>query len=255
MKKCIFLICMLLSFIPFPTYAAGWTDLNGLLDETLQFVKQKEYEKAQKLLEYFAEQFKDYNKEDKLASPEDIRAISVAFDKAFTAIQNEDMSENEKWEDILALRLVIDAEQAKLQPLWMDREQAVMKPFDRMETAMKQENDEEFQYELNLFLNELSIIYPSLTIDLPHEELHRLNAHVSYLEEFRNLISQSPQAQGQVEVMKEDLQRIFSNPTDKYQPSLMWVMNTTATIILITLTYVGWRKYKGDREKKRIPSK
>jgi sporulation protein YpjB len=256
MKKLVFLIFLMFAFIPLPIHASHWKDLNGLLDETLQLVKQKEYKKAEQLLEYFASQFTGYNKQEKLTSPEDIRVISVAYDKAFASIQSKDVSQNEKWEDMLALRLVVDAEQSKFQPLWLDMEQSVMKPFNRMEQAMKKENDETFQYQLNLFLNQLSIIYPSLSVDLPDEDLQRLNAHLAYLDEFRNLIAKSPNAQMQVEVMKEDLERIFLNAKeDSADPSLVWVIITTGSAILITLTYVGWRKYKGEKEKKRVKSK
>ena len=37
-------------------------------------------------------------------------------------------------------------------------------------------------------LNEFNIIYPSLMIALPENEVQRVNVHLSYLDEFRNVM-------------------------------------------------------------------
>ena len=41
---------------------------------------------------------------------------------------------------------------------------------------------------VNTFLHEFNIIYPSLMIALPENEVQRVNAHLSYLDEFRNVM-------------------------------------------------------------------
>ncbi|MEN2454698.1 sporulation protein YpjB, partial [Bacillus sp. JR_15] len=38
---------------------------------------------------------------------------------------------------------------------------------------------------------------------------------------------------------------------DEADPSLLWVILTTGSIILLTLTYVGFRKYRAEKEKKQ----
>jgi len=49
-----------------------------------------------------------------------------------------------------------------------------------------------------------------------------------------------------------DLKNLFENmDEDEADPSLWWVIISTGSIIILTLSYVGWRKYKGDREKPR----
>jgi sporulation protein YpjB len=35
---------------------------------------------------------------------------------------------------------------------------------------------------------------------------------------------------------------------DQADPSLWWVIISTGSIIIMTLSYVGWRKYKGDKD-------
>ena len=35
---------------------------------------------------------------------------------------------------------------------------------------------------------------------------------------------------------------------DEADPSLWWVIISTGSIIILTLSYVGWRKYQGEKE-------
>ncbi|MFX3622804.1 MAG: sporulation protein YpjB [Ectobacillus sp.] len=255
MKKVIVVIIWaLLSLMPLQIYAAPAQrdSLNQLLDESLQLVKQEEYEKAKKILTYFSE---DYVAKGVL--PEHTRVVSLAYNKAVQAM-GDGTSQREKEADMLALRLAVDAESSKYQPLWLSRQGAVMTAFYKMEQAIKQEEGTKFQHALNEFLYEFDIIYPSLAIDLSKEELRRINAHLSYLEEYRTTMAKHANGQMQMKVIRKDMEDVFRYPNkDEADPSLIWVMITTGGIIVFTLSYVGWRKYRGEQEKhkKRMQSK
>jgi sporulation protein YpjB len=50
--------------------------------------------------------------------------------------------------------------------------------------------------------------------------------------------------------MEEELQNLFDRiKDDEADPSLLWVMISTGSIILLSLSYTGWRKFKGEKEK------
>lgn len=52
--------------------------------------------------------------------------------------------------------------------------------------------------------------------------------------------------------LEEDLSSVFAHvDQDEADPSLLWVILTTGSIILLTLTYVGFRKYRAEKEKKQ----
>lgn len=42
---------------------------------------------------------------------------------------------------------------------------------------------------------------------------------------------------------------------DEADPSLWWVIISTGSIIIMTLSYVGWRKYQGDKELRKNRSR
>ena len=233
-------------FILFPVriYATTWSEMTELLDDSLQLVKQEEYDKATQLLTYFSKQF--------LKKKKNIRVISLAYDKALKSLEGQGINKQIKIDDVLALRLVLDAEVSKYQPLWMEREENVMSTFGKIENAMQKEEHDHFQEALNVFLHEFDIIYPSLMVDLSEEELQRVNSHLSYLDEFRYMMIQNKSGQTQVKIIKDDLKNIFRTAKkDEVDSSLIWFMTVTGGIIIFTLTYVGWRKYKGEKEKQK----
>ena len=154
-------------------------------------------------------------------------------------------------DNVLALQLAVDAQVSKYQPLWMERERKVMDAFSQMEKAMEKEDVGQFQQTLNTFLNEFNIIYPSLMIALPENEVQRVNAHLSYLDEFRNVMLKTKGGQMQLGIIKGDLQKIFHTVKRMKLHLSHLVYDNYWGLILFTLTYVGWRKYKGEREKKK----
>ncbi|ENQ3077778.1 TPA: sporulation protein YpjB [Bacillus pseudomycoides] len=245
------IIAFMFILFPIRIYADTWNELTGLLDDSLQFVKQEEYDKATQLLTHFSQQFLNADPKKKIV-PEHIRVISLAYDKAMQSLEGQGIQKQIKIDDVLALRLVLDAEVSKYQPLWMEREENVMSAFGEIENAMQKEEHDRFQQALNVFLHEFDIIYPSLMIDLPEEELHRVNSHLSYLDEFRYMMIKNKSGQTQVKIIKDDLKKIFRTAKkDEVDSSLIWFMTVTGGIIIFTLTYVGWRKYKGEKEKQK----
>lgn len=132
------LIAFLIIMFPLRIYAEEWSELTGLLDDSLQLVKRNEDEKAVQVLQYFSEQFLVKGNEKKQeVTPDQIRVISLAYDKAKQSLSEEDLGKQVKIDNVIALQLAVDAQVSKYQPLWMEREGKVMDAFSQMEKAMK----------------------------------------------------------------------------------------------------------------------
>ncbi|MCP8968770.1 sporulation protein YpjB [Ectobacillus ponti] len=251
MKRLILLLIIFLLFMPPRAHAKDWSELDELVDQTIQLVKNKEWNKADEIMRYFPTAFAGSSAG---TAPEHVRVISMAYDKAAAAVRNTEASQKVKEDELLSLRLVLDAATSKYQPLWQSRRQQVMEAFAKMEQAAKDGKDDMFQLDLNVFLYEMEIVYPSLVVDLRKEDLQQVNAHLSYLDEYRGTMMKSKDSGRQLRIIRDDLDKMFQNAgKDEAEPSLVWIMITTGGIIIFTLTYVGWRKYKGEQERKKRP--
>ena len=202
------LIAFLIIMFPLRIYAEEWNELTGLLDDSLQLVKRNEDEKRYKYYNISRSSFNKGNEKKQEVTPDQVRVISLAYDKAQQSLSEEGLGKQAKIDNVLALQLAVDAQVSKYQPLWMERERKVMDAFSQMEKAMEKEDAGQFQQTLNTFLNEFNIIYPSLMIALPENEVQRVNVHLSYLDEFRNVMLKRKD-QMQLGIIKGDLQKIF----------------------------------------------
>ena len=205
------LIVFLIIMFPVRIYAEEWSELTGLLDDSLQLVKKMKMKRQYKYCTISQSNFYQRRMKRSKSNAGQIRVVSLAYDKAKQSLAETDSDKQVKMDNMLALQLAVDAQVSKYQPLWMERERKIMSAFSQVEKAMEKEDDGQLQQTLNTFLNEFNIIYPSLMIALPENEVQRVNAHLSYLDEFRNVMLKTKGGQMQVGIIKGDLQKNISH--------------------------------------------
>ncbi|MDF2902581.1 MAG: sporulation protein YpjB [Bacillus sp. (in: firmicutes)] len=261
MKVKWFILFWALLILPTMSVSAAPTStiikLDHISDEALQMVKLRRYDDAEKLLEYFSDQFLSKMGKERMFSMDELRIITVAHSDALDATKNAGIPYNEKMNRVTKFRLVVDAISSGHQPLWTEMEEPIMASFQNVKQAVNSGNNVNFQSNFNSFLSLYNMIYPSLKIDIPAEQIQSLDAKVNYIDQSRpTLLSKSANHQ-ELEALGNDLQTIFDEMTaDEADPSLWWVIISTGSIIILTLSYVGWRKYRGDQElEKNRPKK
>ncbi|WP_147533773.1 sporulation protein YpjB [Bacillus marasmi] len=226
--------------------------LDNISDEALEMVKLHRYEDAEKLLQYFSHQYLANIEKEALFSKDDLRIITVAFQDALEATRNNDIPHAEKMNRVTTFRLVIDAISSGQQPLWTEMEEPIMSVFKNAKEAAHSGDNENFHESFNSFLTLYNMIYPSLKIDIPKQQIQSLDAKVSYIDHYRPKVLSHSDNQQELDEVGSDLQSIFDNrQEDEADPSLWWVIISTGSIIILTLSYVGWRKYQGDREQEK----
>jgi sporulation protein YpjB len=226
--------------------------IDNISDEALQMVKLQRYDDAKKLLEYFSEQFLADKENETVLPVNDLRIISVAHREALEAMTSPEIPHNEKMNRVTKFRLVIDAVSSGHQPLWTEMEDPIMSVFQNVRKAATNGDNENFHSQLNSFLSLYSMIHPSMVIDIPEEQIQSLDEKVSFVDHYRPKVLKEAENQQELEALGTELQNIFDEMTeDEADPSLWWVMISTGSIIILTLSYVGWRKYKGSKEQEQ----
>lgn len=125
-----------------------------------------------------------------------------------------------------------------------------MTVFSDVRKAAYDGNNDRFHTSLNTFLSLYNMIHPSMKIDITPERIQKIDAKVNFIDHYRPHVLSEPSSQAELELLEADLQTLFDEMAeDEADPSLWWVMISTGSIIVLTLSYVGWRKYIGDREK------
>ncbi len=260
MFKKILLIIVVWFMIPsnsiFGQTSSSLDQLDALSDKALEMTKLERYEDSEKMLTYFSNLFLQVTAEESIFNMDELRIITVAHSEALEAIQDGTMPNNEKVKLVTKFRLVIDAVKSTHQPLWTNMESSMMETFTQTKEASLQQNPEKFQQELSILLAQYDMIYPSLKVDLSSETIQQLDTRVHFINQSRTSLITNQQAQQELDALQYDLKSIFENmEEDEADPSLWWVIISTGSIIILTLSYVGWKKYKGSQEEVKARKK
>ncbi|MCA1030497.1 sporulation protein YpjB [Bacillus timonensis] len=248
-------LCLILFLaLPLTSFAQetdGWKKLDIISDQALQMTKQERYEDAKALLQYFSDEFIKVNAQYPLYKMDELRVITVTHNEAMEAVSSSSLKSVDRIQKVTQFRLVIDAIRSEHQPLWTEMENSIMTAFNQMKETIEKGDNDGYQHYLTMFMEKYSTIHPSLLVDISSTTVQKLDSHINFLDNYRDVSLKQKTRMQQLQQMELDLKEVFDKMTeDDADPSLIWVMISTGSIIILTLTYVGWRKYKGDKQKK-----
>jgi sporulation protein YpjB len=254
--KCISIFLALFLIIPLYVSAepssSPLTELDQISDDALQMVKLNRFDDAKKLLEYFSKQFVTITSGGQLFSMDELRIVTISHNEALEAVTSPSIEQTEKINRMTKFRLVIDAVSSTHQPLWTEMEEPIMSAFQHVQEAASAGDNIGFHENFNSFLSLYEMVYPSIKIDVPAKRVQALDARINFIDEYRPQVLSQATSQKELQALESDLISIFDEMTeDEADPSLWWVMISTGSIIIMTLSYVGWKKYKGDKEIKK----
>ncbi|WP_053366946.1 sporulation protein YpjB [Bacillus sp. FJAT-27245] len=253
MKLKYFLFILLAGLFPVQVLADGRPaaieQLDILSDEAFQMVKNQRYEDAKKLLDYFSEQLHSMGPGRIPFSADEARIVSLSRDEALEAVASPTLEYMEKMNKVTRFRLVMDALATSSDPLWAELEDQVMGSFSGAKQAALDGNPGAFHASLNSFLFLYELIYPSMKIDIKANSMQKLDAKIDFLSAFSPSKPASESEVAEFDALEASLKNIFDGiEEDEADPSLWWVIISTGGIIILTLSYVGWRKYRADSE-------
>jgi sporulation protein YpjB len=244
---------------PMTVYANEQTPIEKLdmiSDEALQMMKFHRYEDAKKLLDYFSEQFTNIYNSDHSFTMDELRIVTVSHDEAMEAAVNSSMEYDERVTRMTKFRLVVDAISTSHQPLWIEMKERILTAFQQAKEAAHSGDSAHFHTNFNTFLSLYNVIYPSMKIDVSAENIQRLDARINYIDEYRAQVVNNMKSQQELEGLETDLKDLFENmDEDEADPSLWWVIISTGSIIILTLSYVGWRKFQAEKELRKNRSR
>ncbi|XJZ26032.1 sporulation protein YpjB [Bacillota bacterium Lsc_1132] len=230
--------------------------LDTISDEALQMVKSQRYDDAKKLLDYFTDQFPKLANRERPLTLDQLRIVNVSRNEAVDATVNPNMKYEEKINKLTKFRLVIDALASNKRPLWTGMKDQIMTAFHQVRAAADHNDAAQFNSHFNSFLSLYNMVYPSMKIDVPAETIQQLDTRINFVDDYRMQIIGNDKKSQELAGIETDLKRIFDHvDEDQTDPSLWWVIISTGSIIIMTLSYVGFRKYQGDKETKKNRSR
>ncbi|MGN8233588.1 sporulation protein YpjB [Priestia flexa] len=253
MNKKISVIAMLIFLLLTTSVNAAtqqsWDKLNELADETLDLAQQEKYDEARDLMKQFSHEVSSVNIHDLDLSTKEYQVLVVTAQNVERALDDEN---SDPVNTALQFRLLVDALSSEYQPLWTEMEKEVITTFQDMKMSISKGEDGQYQEELQSLLQAYELISPSVQVDVDDKDIERVEQHIEDLKQDDAMVMSSQE----LVAAEEDFQSLFELlKEDKVDPSLIWVMITTGSIIVFTLSYVGFRKYRAERVRKAEPKR
>lgn len=233
---------------------ASINKLDEISDEALQMVKLHRYDEAQRILNYFSNQFVVATGGNQILTSDELRAVTASHNEAVQAAASINMNHEDRLQSVTKFRLVMDTVSTSNQPLWAEMKNPIMSVLGEVKGAAEMGDIDAFHQNFNSFLALYDIIYPSIKLDIDSERIQQLDTRIKYVDQYRTQVLEEEDSMQELETLAADMEEIFEEITeDEADPSLWWVIISTGSIIILTLSYVGWRKYKGGKKKENNP--
>ncbi|WLD91809.1 sporulation protein YpjB [Alkalihalobacillus sp. AL-G] len=261
--RAVMILLIIVLFVQFPSMAWAdqaesnpWKKLSDLSYKALQLTKAEKYKEAKDMLTYFEDEYLGLQGDEQKLTMHNLRVFSTSFDESLKLLTSASASHEERVDAITEFHLLVDAVYSQHQPLWKTTRNQIMVPLEHMRKAAVNHEIQSFYVYFNQFLSQYEKIHPALSVDLPQDVLGKLDSYITYLDENRSLIVTTDHQLQQISAIKSGLEDAFnSTERDESDPSIVWLIITIGGVIISTLIYVGWRKYKGEKREVRTISK
>jgi sporulation protein YpjB len=222
----------------------NWKNIDVASEEALSLAENGKNEKMLLVLDDIEKQTKSSNDIDNNTK----RLFSILINDVKTNSNSTSKNPN-LYTSVLKVRLLSDALYSNYDPLWLQYETHLQESVSELISLYEANDYVNYEIMLNDFLNKYENIYASLLVDVEQNDLVRVDAKVNYLDFYRKSKDTNTMYETQLYSLQNDLDILFNNAKkDDSDPSFLWILFTTGGIIISTLTYVGWRKYRGEKE-------
>ncbi|WAA13749.1 sporulation protein YpjB [Fervidibacillus halotolerans] len=224
--------------------------IDQMADEALYFAKLKRYEETKMIVNKMGELIDTFEYDELPLTVDEQRILRVAFFQAKKLLESDQVDEDDLIRVLTKFRLTTDALATEHDPLWFDMESVIMETLQDAKKSV--DNKRQFQGAFQAFLKIYDTVYPGIILDVPIEKVKIADAQIQYLEQNADSLLVNGELSIELEKLQSMVQALFHNyHKDEADPSLWWVIISTGGMIILTLTYAGWKKYKGEKMKRK----
>lgn len=260
----IVLSLILLTMMPFPfaSWTAGskeeskresWQKLNGLAEQALDLAQRNQWEASKKRLGQLTSHFLALKTGDYVERLEQVQVLTQTIVQAEEALNRVTPDPEEIIQRLLRLRLVLDAVSHHRQPLWLNYYPNIIKTMDELIEALQEDKRDLFYQRINQLASQYEFIRPAIVVSHDAETVAKMDSKIKFLMDKRSeLWHDEKRRLAFLEGLEKDWKYIFYQNHQEQSISFIYLMIGMGTLICSVLTYVAWRKYRGEKETKKV---
>lgn len=232
---------------------AKWQKLNQLAEAALLFAKKQEFAASKKSINDLAAHFIRIEIGEYVDRIEQAQILLDSIVQAKNTLNPIEPNQEQVERKIWRLRLALDAVSHKKQPLWINYYPTLAKTINEVMYSLEHNKRDRFYHLLNQLSAQFEMVRPAMIVSHPPGVVEKLDSQLSYLQTNKGELWQNKdQAMQMMKAIERQLKTAFFQKVDNSLQSLLFIILGIGTLICSVLSYVAWRKYKGERERKTV---
>ncbi len=254
MKVHLILVTALIAFLLIPNNGQAktdpWAHVTARASQVTDAVESGDHQAALTFLKAFQKEWNGIQKNpDVHINDLQIYALNASLDNLQKDLQTDADAVKLKRAST-EFRLAEDALSSEGTPIWLSMGSQLVTALNVVQKDVANKNDLKFQVDLNHFLDLYQMVYPAMTIDTAPNVVKGMEEHVLNLSNGRmTYIQDHSKSMTDLTALRSDLKDVFQQPTQDVNAlpsgSIKDLVMTLFGLILLTLFYVSWRKYRG----------
>lgn len=248
---------LILSMVISPVYivaendeSSKWRELNRTSDKVLQYVREGHYEDAHNLLPVFSEQFLSLQSETSSLSMHELNVITSVFEEVEGATVQVSLPHEERVKAATKLRLLIDVYESSHSPLWLKTKNQTFQALSNVQSIARDQTGGNLEQRINGFISQYEVVRPAWSVSLNTENYQMIESQIQYLRHLRENGTRGEELVNHLDRVERQLEHIYDAKEDEVSdPQLIWVMVTIGGVIIAVLSYAGWKKYQGEKQR------
>ncbi|MFT8708643.1 MAG: sporulation protein YpjB [Sporolactobacillus sp.] len=192
-----------------------------------------------------AEFLRQWRKQETNYSQQEEQIIGTAAEQL--AIQlNAQNNSRDIINQAITLRLCVDTLHSAdgETPLWKELRSQVIEPIQDMQRAVRRHDDRRYQQHLNELLDSYALVYPAMVLGEEGRSVQAVDQQVTHLDDSRSQTVAPAQRLQQLNQLEENFRQLFAN--QQHFADVKWMMVLVSAVVLLTLSYSSWRKYRSS---------
>ncbi|MDC3413037.1 sporulation protein YpjB [Aquibacillus sp. 3ASR75-11] len=230
------------------TVRAEHKDIRSTIFQYLRLIEDKRYDAAVKILTKHKD--KIVNVENNKENNEENQTLSLLYEQNRQQLNASPVNEQQLYQSAVSLTLVLDAVTSDgVSPVWKNWQSELTNKL----SAIVNDTDQISQTKVDEVITYWEIISPVLVVTLNDVEYEQIASVYQQLQTNSNKVSQTAVKEAFRQTKLLDV--TSSVTTEKESSTFVMVLFIVGGFITLTLSYVGWKKYKGNKNKKRKTEK
>lgn len=210
-----------------------------LSDELYQMIRNDEFNQANRLVKQIE---KEWSSKGYSLSLNEARMFSLTFFELKETLTKVEISKKESLRRAIQFRLVTDTLQSNYQPLWKESKIKVLKQFKQCQKEVEICPE---------FIETFELLLPAISLDISEEQYVKLKSYIAFIEKIDKNTPRK-EFENQLIVIENELILLFDAPKEnEMEPGFLYLILIVGSFIIALLSYVGWKKYQGEKENQK----